>query len=362
MAASFLDFRRREGLGASTLEETRRALQWMIEALGPDTPVRSVTSEDARTLRDGYQKMDVRKRGSAGPFLERQTENPEHWVGPQTSGKYWRTAQGFFAWLADERHISNDPAAGIRPPRRTDREVATPDPFTNAEVVAILNTPLFSGRRSPGTYLKPGPHIERGDYWWATMLGLHTGMRAGEISQLEVADFDFDAPIPFIYVRREGAAGARAKQVKNKASVRRVPISSVLLKLGLRQFVAMRSRAVGTKRVFAKVALGTKGKVSSGLSHFFSRYWRSTGLWSTGRSTHVFRHTIVEAMRREGAPEDVMTAICGHISRSQTSRYGKSTRPLSELAEAIEKVNYGMDVASLIESQEAVAHLRSARA
>lgn len=354
MVEAHLDFRRREDIGQSALDEARRALGWMTEALGPRSAPSSITTDHVRTVRDGLQKMDVRKRGTAGPFLQRQTENKAHWIAPQTSGKYWRSVQAFFAWMCDEGYLKTDPAAGIRVPKRANVEVATPDPFSNTEVAAVLRSPLFTGRLHRHAYLKAGTYRERCSYWWMTMLGLHTGMRAGEMSQLEVTDFDFASSPPVIHVRRENVDGVITKRTKNRASIRDIPISSVLIKLGLEGFVAQRAKSVAIpKRLFSDVPLGERsGKISSGMSHFFSRYWRGIDLWSTGRSTHVFRHTVVANLRDRGVPEEVISAIVGHSTRTQTGRYGKNGRPLRELADAIERLDYGFDVVALIEDYE----------
>ena len=91
------------------------------------------------------------------------------------------------------------------------------------------------------------------------------------------------------------------------------------------------------------------------MTHFFGRYLRETGLWTTGRATHVFRHTVVAKLRATGVPEEVITDVVGHTGGTQTRRYGKNRRPVTELAAAIAKLEYGVDIAKLIAEQEAAA-------
>lgn len=353
MVEIYLDSRRREDVSQSTIAESGRALGWMNEALGADAAPATITTDDLRKVRNGFQCMDIRLQGRARSFSMRQTENRDYWIKPQTSGKYWRSVQGFFRWMEDEGYLKADPSAGIRVPRRSNIEVQSPDPFSDDEVLEILKTPLFAGRRGPGTYLKAGSYIERGSHWWAVMMGLHTGMRAGEMSQLEVTDIDFTSTPPVIHVRRESADGTVTKRTKNRSSIRDIPISSVLLALGFQAFVDLRSKAVGTRRLFPDIPLGSKsGKVSSGLSHFFSRYWPATGLWKVGRSTHVFRHTVVAKLRSQSVAEDVISALVGHSPKTQTGRYGACRRPLSELTDAIAKLDYGVDIPTLIDCLE----------
>ena len=251
MVGLYLAFRLREEISQSHHDEMRRALDWLSEALGPDSNLASVTPEDARKVRDGFQRLDIRQRGRRVPFLKRQTENSDHWIAPQTSARYWHTVQAFFAWLRDEKYISTDPADRMRAPKRANRPPATPDPFTDDEVQAFLSLPLFAGRKSRGVVLKSGNFVERGSHWWAAIISLHSGMRAGEIAQLEVKDVDLDAEVAVFHVRREDHEGKKTKQVKNVTSERSVPVAPVLISLGLPAFVQLRSKATGSEAAFS---------------------------------------------------------------------------------------------------------------
>ena len=365
LTAKFLSSRKREGIGQSHHSEMKRALDWMVEAVGADTDATRVEPNALRDIRDGFQRFDVRKQGRPFSFAERQTPNDEHWIAPQTSSRYWRTVQAFFRWLRDEKYILSDPADGLRSPRGTHRPPAPPEPFSPEEVQAILRTPLFAGRFSRSRRTRIGAYVERDSYWWATMIGLHTGMRAGELAQLEFDDFDFSSPSPVIKVRPEGMERADAKRVKTSSSKRDVPISSVLLRLRLPQFVdgrrqaaTRRSGALSHVRVFHDVPLGSGDALSSGMTHFFSRYWKKVGVYKKGRATHVFRHTVVANLRSRSIPNDVIRDIVGHAPQTETERYGSSVRPLSERAAAIERIDYREDIPNLIEYLELAARSR----
>ena len=349
----YLDFKRQQAVTASTIIEARRPLNWMLEALGGERLPATVSADQLRKLRTSFQQMDKHKQGQKGSFLTRQTENMQDWIKPQTSSKYWRTVQGLFAWLLQEGYVTADHSASLRISRRANVGVDTPDPFTNEEILQVFKTPIFAGRKHKGAYLKPGTYFERGSHWWAIMIGLHTGMRAGEMSQLEVIDVDFAADPPVFLVRREGVQGKRSKRVKTASSERSIPISPVLLQLGLADYVKRRSTGIGGKRLLPDFPLGeASGKVSSGMSHFFTRYWPAMGLWKPGRSTHVFRHTVVNNLRAQGVPDDVISAIVGHAGKTQTARYGKNTRPLTELADALRRIDYGVNIPALIDCLE----------
>ena len=75
------------------------------------------------------------------------------------------------------------------------------------------------------------------------MILLFTGMRAAEIAQLLPEDFVFSGPIPYLLIRRENAAGVKAKSVKNDNSIRRVALAPALMQPGIVQFVSRRGKS-----------------------------------------------------------------------------------------------------------------------
>jgi integrase len=113
--------------------------------------------------------------------------------------------------------------------------------------------------------------------------------------------------------------------------------------LGLRNFVQLRTKIDKGGRVFREFRLGTKGKKSDGLSKFWASYLREFDLWAVGRSTHVFRHTLIGNLRANGVAEEDVASIVGHSRSSVTAGYG-GAYPLSRKAVAIAKVDYGFDV------------------
>ena len=346
-AEGFLAYEKRRKVRHSHLSETTRLVGWLVEALGSTTSVVAITPDNLRDFRDGLQRLDVRHRGVTKPFADRQTADDGHQVTAQVATRYWKSACSFFSWLTDERHIVTNPSLGIRTIRPVKSVKRTPEPFTNEEIKSLLQSPLYAGH-SPRSVSKPGECFERGSYWWTGMLGLFTGMRAGEIAQLEAADFDFKAEIPVIHVRVEGL---EAKSLKTDASTRDIPIAAQLLELGLSEFVSGRSKGI-SPRMFPDVPLGQRDRKSDGMTKFWSRYLRDHGLWKAGRATHVFRHTFSRALRNAEVSEDVIGSLLGHAAVTTTARYGGGGRPMSERCEAISRIDYGVNIPAFIDVQE----------
>lgn len=344
---SFLTHEQKRGLSLSSMTEISRALRWLVEALGAESPVVRIGADNLRDVRDGLQRLDVRQRGKQTPFSERQTLIAKHQIAPQTASRLWASVCSFFRYLTNERHISVNPSEGISTVKPVHTVKRTPPPFTEDEIRRLLKSPMYGGH-SARSLLKPGDRHDRGSYWWSGMLGLFTGMRAGEIAQLEPNDFSFDAFPPAIHVRQEGAED---KTLKTAASTRDIPISDELLALGLQALVEERGKGV-SNRLFPDVPLGQRDRKSDGLTKFWSRYLRDHGLWKPGRATHVFRHTFTQAVRDGGASEEVIRDLLGHAPESTTARYGGGRRPIQERSQALSAMVYGVDIPTFIDCIE----------
>jgi integrase len=336
------------GIGNSQIDEISRALRWLRERVGDNFLIADITKATMRSFRDDLQRLDVTLRGKSVSFEARLTSNAANQIGSMTALRYWKSVQAFFAWTVSEGHAEDDPAGGLKLERRMGEVRRSPEAFTPAELQRLFQTPLFAGHLSANRLSTPGPNRHRGGQWWSGLLLLFTGLRAGECSQLLPADFVFDADIPYLKVRQEDETGSAVKSVKNTASVRDVPLSPVLLNLGLRQFVEGRAKHHPKRRVFFEFRLGSRGRTSDGMTKFWGDYLRKVGLWKPGRATHVWRHTVVACLRANGVAEEDIAAFVGHTGQSVTSTYG-GAYPLSRKAQTMKKLYYGFDVAASVE-------------
>ncbi|RYG86848.1 MAG: hypothetical protein EON58_21270 [Alphaproteobacteria bacterium] len=229
----------------------------------------------------------------------------------------------------------------------------SPEPFTTAELEKLLSTPLYSGYLSPKRVNKPGSCLVRSGHWWSGVLFMHTGLRAGELSQLEPSDFVFDGPVPYLRVREE-SEGAGIKSVKNQASIRDVPLHPNLLTLGLEAFVDARRKKRPAERIFHEFRLGTNGRKSEGATKFWGVFLRVNGLWREGRATHVWRHTVVAGLRGNGVAVEDVAALVGHTGSvgdlalfGQTIKYG-GAYSLERKRDALLKLDYSLPLVQLL--------------
>jgi len=160
-------------------------------------------------------------------------------------------------------------------------------------------------------------------------VALFSGMRQDEICQLTREDVKQDEDVWYFDV-----TGDNDKRVKNKQSVRRVPIHKRLLNKGLIKFLPE------SGRIFAQFR-DTPGKTAAQrASKWFTEYRRSVGVGERYKDFHSFRHTFITAARIVVAEEDYVQ-ITGHKSDERVNRaYG--TYSLKKLKQEIDKVDWAI--------------------
>lgn len=345
--AAYLKRKLRAGLTQNHIDELKRALGWLEQRFGSDTPMGAIPKTELGRFRDDVARLNVQMRGRDVPFDARLTNDVKHQVKSVTAERYWRSVQGLFAWAASEGVIPDDPASTLKLEGRKGELKATPPPFTKEELQQLFTTPLFAGYLSHSRLNTPGECHRRNGRWWSGVLSLFTGLRAGELSQLLPTDFVFSSGIPYLMVREENEKGERVKSAKTASSIRDVPLSPVLIELGLDNFVAARAKSRPKDRVFHELRLGTRGRKSDGMTKFWSDYLTRHGLWKSGRATHVFRHTLAACLKANDIAEEDIGAVLGHSRQTVTAGYGGQL-PLTRKSKTILSLDYGFDVVAAL--------------
>ncbi|MFN3777063.1 hypothetical protein [Sphingomonas parapaucimobilis] len=345
--AAYVKRKLRAGLTQTHIDELKRALGWLEQRFGSDRPIGAILKTELGRFRDDIARLDVHMRGRDVPFEARLTNDVEHQVKSVTAERYWRSVQGLFAWAASEGIIPQDPASTLKLEGRKGERKGTPPPFTQEELQHLFKTPLFAGYLAPSRQNTPGECHRRDGRWWSGVLSLFTGLRAGELSQLLPTDFVFASDIPHLKVREENEKGERVKSAKTASSIRDVPLSPVLIELGLGDFVAARAKWHPKDRVFHEFRLGTHGRKSDGMTKFWNRYLKTHRLWKEGRATHVFRHTLAACLKANDIAEEDIGAVLGHSRQSVTAGYGGQL-PLTRKRKAILSLHYGFDVVAAL--------------
>lgn len=347
VGAAYLMRKARAGLTQTHIDELKRALGWLEQRFGSDRPMGAILKTELGRFRNDIARLNVHMRGRDVPFEARLTNDVEHQVKSVTAERYWRSVQGLFAWAASEGIIPQDPASTLKLEGRKGERKGTPPPFTQEELRQLFKTPLFAGHLSPSRQNTPGECHRRDGRWWSGILSLFTGLRAGELSQLLPTDFVLSSDTPYLMVREENEKGERVKSTKTASSIRDVPLSPVLIELGLGNFVAARAKWRPKDRVFHEFRLGRRGRKSDGMTKFWNKYLKDHGLWKEGRATHVFRHTLAACLKANDIAEEDIGAVLGHSRQTVTAGYGGQL-PLVRKRKTILSLNYGFDVVAAL--------------
>jgi integrase len=145
---------------------------------------------------------------------------------------------------------------------------------------------------------------------WGAVIGLYTGARAGEVSQLFLRDFDTEAKTPTVKITNE----SEGQSVKTDTQ-RCIPIHPDLIRLGLLERVKA-LRESGEERLFPGVRLDGKAGPGNALVKGFSYLLRNLGLGPRRKNGtlghHGFRKSVVGAFQAAGVSDDKRRAFLGH--------------------------------------------------
>ena len=225
----------------------------------------------------------------------------------------------FFNWLVKQGYREDNPFSGVAP-RRVHSARSERSPFTDDDLKLLFGTALYKDK------------VYAHDWqYWLPLLGLYTGARLEELCQLKGQDFKVTDDCHYIDIHGEGDAQNR---VKTPSSVRKIPVHSELIRLGLLGMLEKRPR---------ECFLFDLTRINTNLGHvpskWFGGYKASLGLPKGTKVFHSFRHTLRDKLTLSGVPSEHIREILGHEQVGETfGRYGSSI-PVSVLVGSINKMS-----------------------
>lgn len=173
---------------------------------------------------------------------------------------------------------------------------------------------------------------------WLPLLSPLSGCRLEELGQLRTFDVKCEGGIWYLDIVQED--DEFPTRLKNRASVRRLPIHDTLIDLGFLRY-AQTMQAKGRGRLFPDLTPDHKGKFTGNFGKWWGRYAREApiGITSSLKTFHSFRHTFRDACREAGLDEELADALMGHAGNSTGRSYGKSFS-LMRLVEVINRIEY----------------------
>jgi integrase len=232
-----------------------------------------------------------------------------------------------FQWAADNLHIGDNPAAGIKV-RVTAKTLNREKGFTHAEALAILSAArAYEPKHSDNPQTRERAPLIAAKRW-VPWLCAHTGARVAEITQLRKEDVRAQDGISFIRITPE------AGSVKT-GRYRDVPLHPELIEIGFLAFV----ESVQDGSLFFASNTGRKGVAhpSKTVAGRLSQWIRSLGIIPPEVDpNHGWRHRFKTIGREVGMDPRVMDAIQGHAARTAGDQYGDVT--IKARMAAIEKI------------------------
>ena len=185
----------------------------------------------------------------------------------------------------------------------------------------MFASPIFTGCRSSRNWKQPGNVVLRESAkYWVPLIALFSGLRLGEIIQMQVADVKTMEGVEYFDVTplavedddEEGYDPTEEKSLKTVSSRRGVPIHTTLLDLGFGEFLHLQ-RASGASRLFPEFGRAKDdGSWSKRFSKYFRRFREAIGVTRRGVKFHSLRHNVEDALRNADVRKEVRDAIQGH--------------------------------------------------
>ena len=157
-----------------------------------------------------------------------------------------------------------------------------------------------------------GGYGQRPSRYWLPLLGLWTGARLEELAQLMVRHVQKDGEICYLNI----TGGNSGTTVKNRSSIRKIPIHRMLVDLGFLEYV----RKQGDEFIFNDLSANKFGRRSQSFSHWFARHLDEVGLTDPSLTYHSFRHGFITAATGVMDP-DVRRRLAGHALKDEHGGY-----------------------------------------
>lgn len=319
----------RRTLRPATMEKYEHSLHCFLELSG-DMPITAVS----QTTLGAFKRQAARlpkhaaknpaTRGKSVPELAAM-DHPDV-IADRTLNTHLRNVVSFMRWAkghysAVQALTSDKLAISIK--TRADEERAV---FSDDDLAKIFGA----------SFIKLRDHKK-----WLLLMGVYSGARIEELCQLNLgADVHQEQGV-WVFNFND----LDDKNLKTKASKRKVPIHTALLQLGLLDyFKAVRAR--GGTRPFPQWE-PYKGKFSKNASKWAGRYFDACGVTDKRKVYHSFRHTALDRMKQAGIEEGKAAAVAGQTYGGISySRYGKAFPP-SALCDAVAAIKFPLLRASL---------------
>lgn len=313
-----------------TTKQVRAYLSILIEHFGAERPLGTITKQDASDVKKMLQSLPASRNTKPAlqnlPLGQVIQVKGHKLIAPKTINAHIDAFRRLFDWAERHGHSPHKLFEGMKVPKAKD-DATERKPFTR-EQTRLMFTELTENKSGL---------IRSESHKWGSLLGLFTGARLNEICQLEIADIRQEDGLWILDITDSG--DDQNKRVKAKASRRKVPIHSELLRLGFLDFVDSRSRGA---RLFPDYRFNQNGGYGRNLGRWFNEttFLPKLGMKADGVVFHCLRHTMVTRLGQAGVAEPVIQSVVGHAREGVTQQvYMREGYTIAQLSDAINRFN-----------------------
>jgi integrase len=247
--------------------------------------------------------------------------------GPVTIARKLACLHHFIKWCVNNDHLEHDIMAGLALPAKLVSSARTQkEGFSDAELELIVKG-LSNQPRDPRV-----TDATRLEFYWLILLLMHTGCRVTEVLQLLTSDVRQEEGLWFLDIVGSG----EGRQLKNRTSIRQVPIHSNLLKAGFLDWHHTQTKR--DQRLFPE--LFPYGAVKSSMT--FTRLLKRLKLKRAVLTLNSLRHTMTVKLERARVHYSIKRRLLGHaVGKDVEDRvYLGSLKYSKELSEELERVSF----------------------
>ena len=265
---------RKGTIGEKMLSEYRVLTDEFIEIIG-NIPVSSLSKDTIRTYIKIQTQLPINRRKnskyrdlSIDEIIKLKDVKPQSRVNVN---KFLTRLTTFMRFGVSQGYIKENYIDGMKIPISKTEERKKREPFSPEDLVKILH---------PKTYLgwtidfgkttksnKPDVVKYQNPFYWSFCIGILSGMRTNEISQLLIGDIIKKENVwMFSIDETEG------KSVKTTSSIRKVPVHPTLISLGFIDYVKI-IKSKGVERIFPELTKQRDGYSTKISQHYNEKFY-----------------------------------------------------------------------------------------
>jgi len=335
-------------VGEKLLSEYKVLTDEFIEIIG-NIPVSLLSKDSIRKYIKTLIKLPINRRKnpryrdlSVDEVMKLKDVKPQSRVNVN---KCLTRLTTFMRFGVSQGYIKENYIDGMKIPISKKDERKKREPFSQEDLVKILNPKTYLDYTIDYKKISSNQHTTfttnknvklSNPYYWSFIIGIFSGMRTNEISQLRIDDIVKEGNVWMIIIDE-----TQGKRVKTTSSIRKVPVHPTLIKsLGLLDYVEI-IKSKGFDRLFPELTKDRDGYSSKISRHYNQNFLPSIGVWKKQvKVLYSTRHTFINRCYKKGVDRDIIKSIVGHEPDFTLDVYGGSPFTPKQLYQGISKVSY----------------------